>query len=294
MTQRIGSERQPQLQDGGPSIEEKPDAAPKPAVSRLLDGLNDSGHSSKFWALVSVVSGLVLWEVLGRWVVNPLFLPPLSDIWTRFLELVANGQLGHDVWTSAQEYLLGLLVAILVGSSVGIAMAASSIIRHLLEPWVAVLNATPTIALAPLFIVMLGLGIESKVVVVALVMLFPILINTFAGFSNTDEDLVETARSYCATPRQIYMKVKFPMAVPYLIAGLRLASAHGLVGVVVAEMFGARAGIGLLILNSAETFDSRALFVGIIILAVVGVTLTYSLIWAEKKIAGWRLEEMEK
>lgn len=294
MIQKIGYDPHAQQRDDAPSHEEKRDVAPKSAASLMFDKLNESGHSSKFWAVVSVVFGLLLWEVLGRWVVNPLFLPPPSSIWPRFLELVANGQLGNDIWTSSQEYLLGLLVAILVGTSVGIAMAASRIIRYLLDPWVAVLNATPTIALAPLFIVMLGLGIESKVVVVAMVMLFPILINTYAGFSNTDEDLVETARSYCASPRQIYAKVKFPMAVPYLIAGLRLASAHGLVGVVVAELFGARAGIGLLILNSAETFDSRALFVGIIILAITGVTITYSLMWAEKKIAGWRLEEREK
>lgn len=265
------------------------DAQGKTARSMLS---NLSNHPRAL-AVFSVFMGILTWEVLGRWVVNPLFLPPISGIWTRFLELAAAGQLGRDIWASSQEYLLGLLVAILVGGSVGIAMAASKTIKALLDPWVAVLNATPTIALAPLFIVMFGLGIESKVVVCAIVMLFPILINTYAGFSNTDDDLVEAARSYCATPRQVYLKVKLPMAVPYLIAGLRLSSAHGLVGVVVAELFGAKAGIGLLILNSAETFDTRALFVGIIILAIAGVTLTYALMWAEKKIAGWRLEERE-
>jgi NitT/TauT family transport system permease protein len=244
-------------------------------------------------AALSLTLGAVLWEVLGRWVVNPLFLPPLSQVWVRFLELVQAGQLATDIAASSQAYLLGLAVAIAIGGTAGIAMAASKIIRDLLDPWVAILNATPTIALAPLFIVALGLGIESKVAVCAIVMLFPILINTYMGFSNTDEQLVETAKSYCASPRQIYTKVKLPMATPYLIAGLRLAAAHGLVGVVVSELFGARAGIGLLILNSAETFDSRALFVGIIILAVAGVTITYGLIWLERRLARWRTTEQE-
>jgi NitT/TauT family transport system permease protein len=244
-------------------------------------------------AALSLTMGAVLWEVLGRWVVNPLFLPPLSQVWVRFLELVQAGQLATDIAASSQAYLLGLAVAIAIGGTAGIAMAASKIIRDLLDPWVAILNATPTIALAPLFIVALGLGIESKVAVCAIVMLFPILVNTYMGFSNTDEQLVETAKSYCASPRQIYTKVKLPMATPYLIAGLRLAAAHGLVGVVVSELFGARAGIGLLILNSAETFDSRALFVGIIILAVAGVTITYGLIWLERRLARWRTTEQE-
>jgi NitT/TauT family transport system permease protein len=244
-------------------------------------------------AALSLTLGAVLWEVLGRWVVNPLFLPPLSQVWVRFLELVQAGQLATDIAASSQAYLLGLAVAIAIGGTAGIAMAASKIIRDLLDPWVAILNATPTIALAPLFIVALGLGIESKVAVCAIVMLFPILINTYMGFSNTDEQLVETAKSYCASPRQIYTKVKLPMATPYLIAGLRLAAAHGLVGVVVSELFGARAGIGLLILNSAETFDSRALFVGIIILAVAGVMITYGLIWLERRLARWRTTEQE-
>jgi NitT/TauT family transport system permease protein len=250
-------------------------------------------HRATFLAVLSLTMGAVLWEVLGRWVVNPLFLPPLSEVWVRFLELVQAGQLATDIAASSQAYLLGLGVAIAVGGTAGIAMAASKIIRDLLDPWVAILNATPTIALAPLFIVALGLGIESKVAVCAIVMLFPILINTYMGFSNTDEQLVETAKSYCASPRQIYTKVKLPMATPYLIAGLRLAAAHGLVGVVVSELFGARAGIGLLILNSAETFDSRALFVGIIILAVAGVTITYGLIWLERRLARWRTTEQE-
>jgi len=255
----------------------------------ILAGL--AANRSQLTAVLSLVLGAALWEIAGRWLLNPLFLPPLSAIWVRFLELVQDGQLGRDIAASSQAYLLGLGTAILVGVSVGVAMAASGFIRDLCDPWVAILNATPTIALAPLFIVMFGLGIESKVAVCAIVMVFPILVNTYAGFTNTDEQLVEVARAYSANGRQVYVKVKLPMALPYLIAGLRLAAAHGLVGVVVSELFGARAGIGLLILNSAETFDSRALFVGIIILGVAGVTVTYALLWAERRLARWRFEE---
>lgn len=239
-------------------------------------------------AIGSLIAGLLLWEVAGRWLVNPLFLPPPSGVAVRFVELVRGGSLGADIAASGQSYLAGLAMAILIGGCLGIAMATSRTIRDILDPWVAVFTATPTIALAPLFILIFGLGVESKIAVCALVMLFPILINTYMGFSATDPDLVETAKSYSASSRQVYVSVKLPMAVPYLVAGLRLAAAHGLVGVVVSELFGARAGVGLLILNSAHTFDTRALFVGILLLAVVGVTVTYVLIWIERRLARWR------
>ncbi|MER7797502.1 ABC transporter permease [Microbacterium sp. NPDC096154] len=239
----------------------------------------------------SIVVVLILWELAGRFWANPLFLPPLSAIWTRFLEFAAGGQLATDIAASAQSYLGGLAFAILIGGSVGIAMASSKTIRDVLNPWVSVLNATPTIALAPIFILIFGLGIESKVAVCTLVMIFPILVNTYTGFANTDENLVETIRAFGASHVQSYLKVKLPMALPYLFAALRLAAAHGLVGVVVSELFGAKAGVGLLILNSAHTFDSRGLFAGILMLAIAGVVITYTLIALERRLFRWRRSE---
>lgn len=239
----------------------------------------------------SIVVVLILWELAGRYWANPLFLPPLSAIWERFLEFAAEGQLATDIVASAQSYLWGLFFAIVIGGTVGIAMASSQVIRDVLNPWVSVLNATPTIALAPIFILVLGLGVESKVAVCTLVMIFPILVNTYAGFSNTDEDLVETIHAFGASHVQAYLKVKLPMALPYLFAALRLAAAHGLVGVVVSELFGAKAGVGLLILNSAHTFDSRGLFAGILMLAIAGVFITYTLIALERRLFRWRRSE---
>src|SRR6185312_219818 len=124
------------------------------------------------------------------YVLNPLFLPAPSAIWERFLELVQTGNrgvtLGEDIAVSSQAYFAGLGIAIVVGGGVGIAMAASRTIRDILDPWVAVLNSTPTIALAPIFILVFGLGVTSKIAVCALVMVFPILVNTYSGFANTD------------------------------------------------------------------------------------------------------------
>jgi len=245
--------------------------------------------------ICSIVGVFILWQVLGMFVLNPLFLPPPTAIWDRFIELIHTGvrgvTLGQDIIASSQAYFAGLALAIVIGGAVGIAMAASRVIRDILDPWVAVLNATPTIALAPIFILVFGLGVTSKIAVCALVMVFPILVNTYSGFSNTDASLVEAAKSFGASNRQIYAKVKLPMAIPYLIAALRLAAAHGLVGIVISELFGANAGIGLLILNSANTFDSRGLFVGIIILGAAGTIITYGLLALERHLGRWRRSE---
>jgi NitT/TauT family transport system permease protein len=250
-------------------------------------------HRSRLTGLASVIGGLILWELVARAFFSPLFLPPPSDVWSRGVELVRDGTLWEDISFSGRSYLLGLLVAIVAGGLIGTCMAASRWLREILDPWVAFLNATPTIALAPLFILILGLGTSSKVTICAIVMVFPILLNTYYGLTNTDANLVEAARSYAAKPWQVYTMVKFPMAVPSFVAGLRLAAAHGLVGVVVSELFGARAGIGLLIQESAETFDTAGLFVGISVLGIAGVLVTYALIFAEKRVGKWRPKEGE-
>jgi NitT/TauT family transport system permease protein len=242
-------------------------------------------------AIGSLVVGALLWELIARWADNPLFFPPLTDIWSRFLTLAEDGTLGDNLVASFQEYGWGFLAAVVVGGALGVLMAASRFAREVLDPWVTMLNATPVIALAPLFIVIFGLGLSSKIAIVFLVMLFPILLNTYIGLSNTDDDLVEAIRSYGAKGGQVYTKVKLPMALPQIVAGLRLALSHGLVGVVVSEFFGARAGIGMMIFTSAQTFDTNALYVGVIILGMTGVVLTYLLLAVERRLARWRFQK---
>src|SRR5215204_1707552 len=144
------------------------------------------------------------------------------------------------------------------------------------------------IALGPLFILWLGIGVASKIAIVFLTAVFPILINTVAGLTNTDRTLIEVARSLGASGQQIYTKVRLPASLPFIIAGLRLSVARALVGVVVAELFGARAGLGFLILNAAQAFDTAGLFVGVIVLAVAGVISVELLKWIEAWLAPWR------
>jgi NitT/TauT family transport system permease protein len=156
-----------------------------------------------------------------------------------------------------------------------------------MQPWVSGLYATPTVALAPLFILWFGVGIFSKVVVVALLVVFPVIINTETGLRQTPLQLVETVKSFGASRTQIFFKVSLPAALPFIFAGLRLGIGRGLIGVVVAELFGARSGLGQLIQQSAETFNMPALFAGVTILAVAGIALTSAFVWLEKRLIPW-------
>ncbi len=248
---------------------------------------------STWQAIASTVVAIVLWEALARIVNNPLFLTSLPAIAVRSVELWSTGELQHHIWVSFIEFAGGFILAATVGILFGIGMAASRTARGFFDPWVSMLYATPILALGPLFILWLGIGVASKIAIIFLTAIFPILINTLVGLTTTERILLDVARSLGANPMQIYTKVRMPAALPFIIAGLRLSVARALVGVVVAELFGARAGLGFLILSSAQSFDTAALFVGVIILAIAGVLSVSALKWTEQALAPWRFKNPE-
>ncbi len=249
---------------------------------------------SAWQAVVSFVIAAVLWEYVARVVVNnPLFFSSLTEVAARAVELWQSGELQSHIEASFIEFAGGFLLAAVFGILAGIGMAASRTARGFFDPWVSMLYSTPILALGPLFILWLGIGLASKIAVIFLVAVFPILINTLVGLTTTDRLLLDVGRSLGATPRQLYLKVRMPSALPYIIAGLRLSVARALVGVVVAELFGARAGLGFLILQSAQSFDTAAMFVGVGILAVAGVVSVALLKLVEQKMAPWRFENID-
>src|SRR5215467_11814751 len=241
-----------------------------------------------FAGALSIIAGLALWEFLSRVVVaNALFLAAPTQIFAAIYNLAVTGQLWPHIAISAAEFAIGYVIASLLGIVIGFAMASSELGKKILQPWIAGLYATPTIALAPLFILWLGIGIWSKVLVVIFLVLFPVTINTEAGLRTTSERLIEMLRSFGASPRQIFFKVSLPSAVPFILAGLKLGIGRGLIGVVVAELFGSRAGLGRLISQSADAFNMPDLFAGVIILAVAGIVMTAGFTWLERRLVPW-------
>lgn len=237
----------------------------------------------------SLLGGLVLWEVVARYVIeSTLIIVPPSHVVGAFAELLSKGELQTHVYVSGLEFVVGFALAAVVGIAMGIAIGVSNLVRDVLDPWLSALYATPVVAFAPLFVVWMGIGPSSKVAVAFLLAVLPIIINTSAGIRTTDQNLVDVARSFAASRGQVFFKILIPYALAFIIAGLRLGVGRAIIGVVVAEFFGTRAGLGYLILTSSQLFDTSALFVAVVILAGVGVISVVGLQKLERWLAPWR------
>jgi NitT/TauT family transport system permease protein len=270
-----------------PSAEE-PLAEPSP-LRRLGHIFAGGGRSaSSVRRVASVLLALALWELVARLVDNQLFFVSLTDIAGRGVELWQSGVLQADIETSVAELAIGLGLGIVVGILLGVVLASSLAVEDLFDPWVSMIYSMPIIALAPLFVLWFGIGITSKVAIVFLMSVFPVLTNAHTGLKTADPDLIDAARSFGSTPFQVFLKVRFPSAVPFIVSGIRNAISRGLIGVVVAEFFGSQAGLGYLIQSSAQTFDAKALFVGVFILAFGGIAAVELLRRIERWIAPWR------
>ena len=161
-------------------------------------------------------------------------------------------------------------------------------INAVLDPFVSALYATPRIALLPLIMIWFGIGLMSKVAIVFLGAIFPILVNTITGMRTLNADFIKVARSFGATDRQLFLTVALPSSIPMLLTGLRLGLGHALVGIVVGEMYGATHGLGYLIATSGARFQTDKVMVGIILIASAGVAMTELLRLIERRYEGWR------
>src|SRR6185437_12065628 len=180
-----------------------------PATVRLLLAL----RHNYLYGTLSIFSGLVLWEIFSRYVVaNTLFLASPLQICGAIIKLTKTGELPYDIGISSLEFLVGYVIASVIGIAIGVGMAANGTIKQMTQPWVSGLYATPIIALAPLFILWFGIGIWSKVAVVVSLVVFPVVINTEAGLRNADRQLIEAVRSFGANKLQLFLKVSLPCA----------------------------------------------------------------------------------
>lgn len=213
----------------------------------------------------------------------------MAETWRQF----ATGAIVPHLVTSGYELGLGFGIAAVVGVVMGVLVGVSETLADFVLPLIYAANATPIVALAPLFILLLGVGVASKVVIIFLLCYFAVLVNTVAGIRTVDRHLVEAARAFRASRLQIVRMVMLPFAVPFIVAGLRTALGRGLVGVIVAELYGASSGLGWLAWSASEQMNAKLLFVAVAILAVSGVTCTLALDVLERKIAPWRHPPLE-
>jgi len=264
------------------------DTAERPGAPPVLARLYRR-HRAAIRAVYSVIAALLIWELIGRYVLtSKLMFAPVSAVLVEFAKLWSTGELQRHMLVSFTALAAGFVIATVVGVAVGSLIAMSEAVGEHLDPLINALYATPLIALSPILIMALGIGPASKVAIVFLLAVFPILINTTAGIRSTDENLIEAARSFSASRGEIFRMVLLPAALPFIVAGLRLAIGRGLVGIFIGELFGAREGLGYLISISGQTFDVPGMFVGVLVLAAAGVISVAALEYLERKIAPWR------
>jgi ABC-type nitrate/sulfonate/bicarbonate transport system permease component len=237
----------------------------------------------------SVLLFLIVWQaVASARLIPPLFLPGPLDIVDAFVVLFAQGQIWNDLRVSGEEVLIGFGLAVLMALPLGLLMGWYRRLNYALDPFVSFFYSTPRVALLPLLILWLGIGIWSKIAVVFLGAFFPIVINTIAGVRNLDAGLIRTARSFGATDAQIFRTLALPGSVPFILAGLRLGVGHALIGVVVGELVAAQAGIGLMMAKAGATFQTSKVFAGLIIVAGAGLFLTGILQRIERRFQAWK------
>ena len=247
-------------------------------------------QEKKILGTVSVVLFLAVWELVGnvyQWI-NPLFMSAPSLILKAAIELFRSGEIWNDLYVSGVEFFWGFILSVVVGIPFGIAVGWYKRAAYIFDPFVNAMNATPRVALLPLIIIWLGIGILSKVGIIFLGSVFPLMINTRDGVKTTPINLLNAAKSFGASQWQIFGSVVLPSTLPFILTGLRLAVGRALIGVFVGELYAATAGIGFMVTVAGATFQTDKVFVGILIFIIVGLVGTNALDRVERRFDKWR------
>lgn len=224
---------------------------------------------------MAVALFLAAWEVAPRLhIVDPFYTSEPSRVLLACVDVLRSGTLARDVAVSLSEFAIGFALALAAGVPLGLLLGAFPILRDLIDPPVMALYATPQLALLPIFVLWLGIGMGSKIAVVFLGAVIPIAANTMAGVRQVDRTLVLAARSFCATRRDVFARVVLPASLPAVMIGIRLGVSRAVLGVVVAEMYVSQDGVGNEIMKLGSAFRVDRLLVYVLLVSVFGLAMT--------------------
>jgi NitT/TauT family transport system permease protein len=227
------------------------------------------------------------WYVTAR-NVSPLILPPPSKIVEALYDGIASGVLVDAFLVTLEEIVFGYLLSAVSALVLGTLISQFRLIEATIYPFVVSLQTLPKIAIAPLILVWFGLGIESKVIIAALVCFFPMLINTIAGLKSASADKLELMHALAASRSKTFFLVKLPEALPYIFAGLQIGIVLAVLGAIVGEFVGSKAGLGYLIIQMNFNLDLAGMFAVLVILGVMGVLLNLLISTLRRRIIFWQ------
>jgi NitT/TauT family transport system permease protein len=239
-------------------------------------------------AILSPLVLLLLWEIASRTgLLNERFFPAPTSIVSSFFDLLGSGTLLDDTWISIRRLVIGLVIGGLPALLLGIGMGLYRPLRAAIDPLVAATYPIPKSAILPLLLLIFGLGESSKIAMVAIAAFFPIVMNTCTGVLQIDRIYHDVGRNYGAGRRQTFRTIALPGAMPLIMTGVKLAIGLGLITLVIAEMMGAKSGLGYLIWNSWQVFAVPDMYVGLVVISILGVVLTAVVSEFERLLTPW-------
>lgn len=238
---------------------------------------------------VAIAAFLALWEIVPRTgLVDGIFLPPFSRVAVAWWTLLTDGTLWLNLSASLVRSLAGAGLAIVIAVPLGILVGWYKPVADLLNPLLELFRNTAPIAIMPVFVLLLGLGEQSKIALVLFACTWPIILNTVSAVRTVDPLLVKSARSLGFPTYAIFVKVILPSAVPQIFTGVRIAAASAVMVLVAAEMVGAKAGLGFLINTAQYNFEVPEMYAGIVTISLLGLLLNQILVTAERRLSRWR------
>ncbi|GAA3824999.1 ABC transporter permease [Streptomyces chiangmaiensis] len=268
-----------------------PDTAQVPNVISKVRSRSWCPSARTRRGIISVAALVLGWHAMASLIVkDPLLLAGPLEVADVFLADLSSGELLTNLRVSLTEVALGMVIGISSGIALGLLVGASARVRDYADPFIAASYSAPLIALAPLMVLWLGIGMASKVAVVAIVVFFPVLISVASGVRTTSRTLLEVSRSFGAARMATFWKVLIPANVPATLAGIRIAVGHAIAAVVVAELFGARSGVGFAITQASFNFDTARIFLGVGILMLLGITFMELVRQIEHRTASWAFD----
>jgi NitT/TauT family transport system permease protein len=259
-----------------------------PSLKRRLTQVPDR-YRAYLLAPPALLAFLCLWQLLVTVGSYPTFiLPAPAIVFRKFIVALSDGTLQHHAMATLREVLLGLALGLSVATCLGYVFAKSKSLERLLSPYIVASQSMPIVALAPLLVIWFGFGTLSKVIVCALTVFFPVLINTIVGLRSVDENLVDLMRSYGSNRRQMFTMLEIPAALPVLLGGLKIGVTLSVIGAVVGEFVAADEGLGFLVNLSRGLFDTPMMFVALFSLVIIAVSLYGSVVLLEGRLLSWR------
>ena len=238
---------------------------------------------------------LFIWETLvdAGWI-SPFILPAPSQIiarlWFDLVSIVTGGYMAHHVLATLEEVCVGFFGGFAISVSLGVAIAEWRFFKVMVYPYIIAFNAAPRVAFAPLFLIWFGFGIWSKVAMVIAVAAFPIMVGTIAGMAATDPAMEKLMRALGASRWQTFLKVRVPLALPYLFAGIESGVILAVIGAVVGEFAGGSEGLGYIVTVSQQQLNLPQGFSAVILLSLIGLVLHRIVLWLQRRVIYWRAQ----